>query len=102
MDDLARQLANHERTLTALSAALMRAVVSDPCDVGAIAREIYARDLEIDAPVVNDLLVALVGLQATKLNATPRQIWEQLWNDAPSDAWWHSHAAPKERGPDAG
>lgn len=95
--DLARQLANAERTLTAISAALMRAVVSDPCDVRAIAREIYARDLEIDAPIVNDLLVALVGLQATKLKATPRQIWEQLWQDAPTDAWWNAHAAPKER-----
>lgn len=95
MDELSRQLANHERTLTAISAALMRTVVSDPCDVGAIAREIYARDLEIDAPVVNDLLVALVGLQATKLKATPRQIWEQLWNDAPSDAWWAARTAPE-------
>lgn len=96
--DLERELANPERTYTALAVALGWAVLQTPCDVTALSRQIYARDLELDTPPLVDLLVVLVGLLATKLEQSPRAIWEQLWQDAPTDAWWKAHTRPPEGG----
>lgn len=92
--DLARALANPERTLRVLARAIAATAESTDLEregVRALARAIYARDLELDAPVLVDLIVVLVGLLATKLDKTPRAIWEQLWRDAPTDAWWSAH-----------
>lgn len=100
-DDLFRQFANPTRTIKALALALDTAADLLDADatlehVRTLSQQVYGRDLELDAPILTDLIIVLVGLLATKLDKTPRQIWEQLWNEAPTDAWWNAHANRNE------
>lgn len=93
MSELARALANHERSFRALGDAFAAAARDPSCPtspVVALERALVDRDMQVDGAAITDSLIALVALQSTKLGATPRQIWEQLWNEAPTDAWWRA------------
>jgi len=95
---IAEQLANPERSIDAIADALAEAAPiageTERENVRALVDKLTNHDLEIDAVVIPRVLIALAVLFAAKTNTAPKQIFEQLWKDAPTDAWWHDRVNP--------
>jgi hypothetical protein len=100
--DFELMLANFPRSLTAIATAVAEgADLNDeatPVDrAGRITRGLVERYMIIDRVVVTYLVMALTGYLAEVSKRSPRQIHEELFREAPSDAWWENHLAGRDR-----
>lgn len=102
--EIADQLANPERSIRAIAIAL-----TDACDqlgdtdvenVRSMVSQLTDHDLEIDAVVIPRVLVSLAAIFAAKTDSAPKQLWEQLWKEAPTDAWWSEQVRPTREEPE--
>lgn len=93
--EIAEQLADPHRSVAAIAAALADAAIKlePPCDsvpnMRVLVDKLTDHDMTIDAVSIPPVMVALCAIFAAKTNTAPKQIWEQFWKDAPTDAWWN-------------
>lgn len=99
--EIADQLADPHRSVAAIAAALSNAAIKlePPCDSVAnmhvLVDKLTDNDMTIDAVAIPPVMVALCALFAAKTGTAPKQIWEQFWKDAPTDAWWNDRVTLK-------
>jgi hypothetical protein len=100
--DMELLLANFVRSFDAIAAALDDAAALDEDTTpiqraGAVTRGMVKRYMEIDRKAVTYLVIALTGYLAEISKKTPREIHEELFREAPSDAWWKDRLATRDR-----
>jgi hypothetical protein len=98
--ELAREMVNMPRSTRSVALALLEASTdlggTRADDIGKVVAALAAHDGEIDGLALPDLMVGLASLFAAKTGSAPKQIWEQLWKDAPTDAWWRDQLNRRE------
>lgn len=94
-------LADFPRSLHAIAEAIADAEVdADLAPIeraGRLTRGLVERYMIIDRVVVTYTIMALTGYLAEVSNRSPRQVHEELFKEAPSDAWWKNRLADRDR-----
>lgn len=101
-NDFELLLADFPRSYRTIADAILDATQDDGelspiARAGRITRGLVDRYLLIDRKAVTYLIMALTGYLAEVTGKTPREIHEELFQDAPSDAWWKDRLSARDR-----